>query len=86
MNKYYITFGQKYRNEKHPGGGHPDGWVTVYANSMGEARALISNVLGIQWAFIYDETDFKADHFSKGELYAIHMEGGEDEKRTILVG
>ena len=36
--KFYVTFGDKYRREAHPYGGHPDGWFELEAESQGEAR------------------------------------------------
>lgn len=70
MPLYYFTFGQKYRQESHPAGGHPDGWFTVNAKDSQEAREKMVATAGIMWAAQYDkEPDIKV--FPKGEIRRI---------------
>jgi hypothetical protein len=59
MMKFFVTFGQKYRREPHPYGGHPDGWFELEAESQGEAREKLCAVIGTTWAFIYTEPVFE---------------------------
>lgn len=66
--KFMVTFGQKYRREEHPCGGHPDGWFELEAESQGEAREKANAAMGRTWAFIYAETIFDAEFYPKGKL------------------
>lgn len=68
---FYITFGQKYRYEPHPHGGHPDGWFEVEAESAGEARNKVFLLLKNQWSFMYSEDEFEPKHFPKGKMGEI---------------
>jgi hypothetical protein len=54
MNRYYLTFGQKYLRDEHPSGWpiHPNKIVEVWAPSWDEARELAIKVFGVHWAFI----------------------------------
>ena len=74
MPNFYLTFGQKYRHEPHPLGGHPDGWFTITAPDKSHARELIFQLCGPQWAFLYSEREFDATHracYPLGELKLI---------------
>lgn len=53
MSTYYVTFGQKYRHEPHPQGGHPDGWVEIHARTEDQARELAFKYMGNNWGFMY---------------------------------
>lgn len=73
MNTYYITFGQKYRHEPHPLGGHPDGWIEVHAEYEVEARQMIHKLCGSKWAFIYNKQPDIAI-YPRGCLMTIYQE------------
>jgi len=75
MNKYYVTVGQRYRQEQHPlfPRAHPDGWITVHAESYNRAREGVEQVLGEHWSVIYSELSFHKDYFPKGEVGAIRF-------------
>ena len=66
MKEFYFTFGQTYRHEPHPQGGHPDGWFTIEASSSEMARQKMFEVCGPRWAMQYDEPP--GDRFPLGEL------------------
>lgn len=75
MNRYYVTFGQKYRHERHPqaSGGiypHPDGWVAIEADTYDQARAIAHEVFGVHWSFIY-MLQPDVGMFPRGELAVI---------------
>lgn len=84
MTQYAVTFGQKYAREEHPTfpAANPDGYLLVEAVDEAEARELIYQVLGRNWAFMYDTTDPEWDynpstydsHYPRGALGKI--EGG----------
>lgn len=73
--KYYLTFGQKYRNEKHPKAtyAHPDGWVTIIAPSEEKAREIAFNIFGQYWSNLYPESKWDPTFFPKGELKIIKI-------------
>lgn len=60
MNKYYLTFGQKYpwRN----------GYVLVIAKDYNTAREYVESIFKEQFSFLYHEKDFKKDFFPAGQL------------------
>lgn len=72
MSNWYLTFGQRYRHERHPLGTkiHPDSYVRVEAPSPVEARHQVWELIGSKWAFLYSEEQF----FS--ESPAREAEGG----------
>jgi len=69
--KYFITFGQKYRREQHPAGGHPDGWFEVEADDRRQARAKIWEVCDEKWSMMYEENDFDRSYYPLGKLRAL---------------
>lgn len=73
--KFIVTFGQKYRREPHPTflEAHPDGWVSVDADTETEARAKVVARFGIAWSDLYPELDFLEDRYlyPRGELLAL---------------
>lgn len=76
MKEFFVTFGQKYRQDPHPlmPEAHPDGYFVVEAEDMGQARDKVVESLGQAWAFIYSEEEFKMNGISlhpKGELARI---------------
>lgn len=76
MKKYIITFGQKYRFERHPylPKAHPDGYVTIFAREENEARIKAAQLCGTNegkyafYAFLYDAEDFDYSLYPLGEL------------------
>ncbi len=70
MKIFYITFGQKYRDEEHPLGGHPDGFAVVHAETYGIARDLTFAAIGIKWSGIYEEKP-NPEWYPMGELFTI---------------
>lgn len=73
MNTYYFTFGQKYRQEKHPQGGHPDGWFAIEAPTEEEARQRMEKWCGPKWAFSYDAVQDKS-LYPLGELKRLKFD------------
>jgi hypothetical protein len=69
--KFFITFGQKYRHEEHPQGGHPDGWFEVNAPDIATVREKAFNAFKNHWAFIYTETEFDPSYHPLGKLGEI---------------
>lgn len=75
MKRYYLTFGQKYRQNLHPLAvngiyPHPDGWVTIEADTYDEAKEIAYVTFGVHWSFIYTlEPD--VGMFPRGELTVI---------------
>jgi len=70
MTKFYFTFGQKYRNEEHPAGGHPDGWFTVKAIDEDDAWKKMMALCGPKWSMCYSVEPDK-ELFPRGELKVI---------------
>ena len=81
--EFYLTFGQKYREEPHELGYHwvdPDGWLTVQYTvpegvKPGDARARAREAayayLGGHYAFDYDESNLRHELYPLGELARI---------------
>lgn len=67
MQSFYITFGQKYRTEEHPCGGHPDGYFRILAPSEEAARNIAFQHCGNKWSGIYDAPP-SAEHYPLSEL------------------
>lgn len=74
MADFYVTFGQKYRGEKHPFGGHPDGYFRVAAFDIAEARDFIILCVGMQWSNIYAAPPEKK-YAPYGELAVLDENG-----------
>lgn len=70
MNRYFLTFGQKYRHEDHPSGWpiDPDGYVAIMASSEYEARQTAFAEFGPAWAMLYSESEMAFDYFPLGNL------------------
>lgn len=77
----YVTFGQKFRYEKHlhiPEA-HPEGWVEFHFNHSLEFTQLKDRFLGLYYAHIYTYKEFdpfseqSAVWFPKGCLRVITM-------------
>lgn len=67
MPEFFFTFGQKYLNELHPAGGHPDGWFVIEAENETVARAKMDEICGTKWAASYTKDRFDKDR----ELYGL---------------
>lgn len=59
MSEFRLTFGQQYRREPHPtfAAAHPDGWVTIVADTFEQARELVVREFGERWSGLYDPED-----------------------------
>lgn len=75
MTEYYITFGDQYRRETHPLAewAHPDGYLVIEATDYSTARQCAFELLGGQFAFMYEERP-SADWFPLGALKRIRAE------------
>lgn len=73
MNRYYFTFGQKYRHEPHPQGGHPDGWFTIESEDEELARQKMVELCGLHWATSYT-TPPNPSYYPRGELRKFEAE------------
>lgn len=71
MKEFFFTFGQKYRQEeKHPQGGHPDGYFTIVAVDQDQAREEMFRVCGPAWSHQYNHRP-RNDRYPFGELRRI---------------
>lgn len=75
MKVFYLTFGQKYARESHPYWlnspkqfVHPEGWWEILAPDKEKARIAVDKHLGIYWASLYSEEEFKSDYFPMGKI------------------
>jgi hypothetical protein len=69
VSEFYVTFGQRYRREAHPRMAevHPDGWVTIEADTYRVARSATGVLFGTEWCWLY-EAHPGAHYFPRGEL------------------
>lgn len=58
MATFYLTIGQKYRDGSHPECLHPDGFCRIEASDEWEARMIVANLMGPQFASIYTDDYF----------------------------
>lgn len=70
MSEFYFTFGQQYRQERHPAGGHPDGWFTIDAPDADSARTKMFEICGPKWAMQYDKQPDR-ELYRRGELKRV---------------
>lgn len=70
MKQYYVTFGQKYRTDKHPTyrDAHPDGYYLIEAEDLETATLIAFATFNANWANIYSEEEFDSSFYSKGQL------------------
>ncbi|HST84635.1 MAG TPA: hypothetical protein VLL08_23055 [Kineosporiaceae bacterium] len=70
LQEFKLTFGIRYRHEEHPlfPAAHPDGYVTVLAPTYEDARDVVINRLGRQWAFLYMPGDLNEKYCPRGEI------------------
>lgn len=89
LTTYYVTFGQKYRQEPHPTLGKlsylPDGYFTLRAPDYRRARRIAIEYLGLNWSGIYEltrEARIEAmKYFPLGELGTLGEESRLEGKR-----
>lgn len=79
--KWFVTFGQKYRHEKHPSGLNidPDGYVVVHAYNYHEARQIVIGKFGNEVSWLYNEDNFEPQYFPLGQL----LELGNEETSSV---
>lgn len=70
LQRFYVTFGYKYKSEPHPNyhRANPDGYVVINAESEEKARQQAFKVFGNYWSFIYSEEKMQFHFFPKGCL------------------
>lgn len=71
--KFFLTFGQRYKREHHPSGYNinPNGWIEVYAYNYDLARQKAFDVFGSDWCWLYSEQGFNQNDFPSGKLASI---------------
>lgn len=74
MINLYVTFGQQYRHENHPKGGHPDGWFRFTGSKSAPVYRLIAKELGNKFCRVLDEKDFDKSFYPRGELKVFHAD------------
>ena len=60
---FYLTFGVQYRQQQHPQGMSPDGYVIIVATTEQDARMKAWELFGERWAFMYDHLDIRSGRF-----------------------
>jgi len=74
---FYVTIGQRYRTEPHPANEkagvtlHPDGFITVHAETAQIAADAVTKLLGSKWSGIYTEFVFDRQWHPLGNLLTI---------------
>ncbi len=75
---YYFTVANQYRHEPHPASAklgvelHPDGYVTVLAETPGIARDIANRALCKAWCMQHEDKDQVAEEFyPRGNLTTI---------------
>ena len=83
MQKFYVTFGQKYKREPHPKASwiSPDGVLLVEAQSYRDARELTFKALGDRFCgmHMYDEKADISFHYPLGIIGYIKKDGLQKE-------
>jgi len=69
LKEYFITFGQKYRSEKHPKCNwiDADGYVVIEAADKNAAAQKAFELFGQFWSFIYSSQEMSFEYFPHGE-------------------
>jgi hypothetical protein len=76
LHPYYFTIANKYRHEPHPASEklgvriHPDGWVTIMAETEGIARDIAKISLCGAWCF-QSEKEPRKEYYPDGNLTTI---------------
>lgn len=61
MENFLFTFGDNCNVDR-------DGWITITAPTMIDARTAMWKLHGSKWAFCYKEEELKREYFPSGEL------------------
>jgi hypothetical protein len=71
--EFRVTFGAQYPRVPHPSysKAHRDGWLAVFAHDESEARRLVTDYIGTEWAFLYRVDEISWHHWPLGELGRI---------------
>jgi hypothetical protein len=71
--KFYVSFGMKYKHEKHPilGEINPDGVYVVKASNRFKAREKVFKAIDDKWSFLYSEEEIDWVYFPAGEIGVI---------------
>lgn len=83
--KFFVTFGQQYRQEKHPifGGIHPDGYIIVESENKEHAILIVEEVFKQEYSNIYTEEEISNEklksYFPIGNLKTINAKNFQDE-------
>lgn len=72
MSVFYVTFGSMYAHEPHPVLGDrpqlPDGWLTVTADSLDDAREKVFGMIGTAWCHVYEPDNMRTELYDAGDL------------------
>ncbi len=60
LRKFYLTFGQSSPAK--------NGWITVLAENLTEAREKVFAEYGRQWSGLYEDCDWNPEYFPAGEI------------------
>lgn len=78
MNTYYLTFGTQYNREEHPAEelakieNLADGWIEIEARSYLQARMLVVEEWGPNWAFLYSAQEWDRNKVSNSFPRGCH--------------
>jgi hypothetical protein len=83
MQTFYVTFGLKYRDVRHPKfpAAHPDGWVEIIAEGEPQAWEAAERVFGtvapgvVEIAFLYREDRWDPSFYPDGCIAVIERGG-----------
>lgn len=76
--EFSVTFGGQYAYIPHPFDAriHPEGWAVVEAVDEREARAMVYELMGVSWAFVYAGPEPRASGlYQRGEILRIRRFG-----------
>jgi O-phosphoseryl-tRNA(Cys) synthetase len=73
LKTFYVTFGQKYRYERHPHTigsvyPHPDGWFEIRRFTWDEASEVAMRAFDGKFATLYSEATWEPHWFRLGKL------------------
>lgn len=87
MNKFYLTFGVKYGQEKHPihSWVDPDGYVIIYAPNEAKARKMAFEIFDQYWAFLTEAHNFQREYYPLGRLKVFKYKEKQNEKPSKIV-
>jgi len=72
-----VTFGQRWRRETHPYGGHPDGVFEIEAPDRTDACALVEAAIGSAAGMLYAKEDATLADYPLGILRVYDAELGK---------